>query len=314
MTILINIASYRDKLLWDTVNDCLSNADYPDDLRFAIVDQNKIAYKIKSHPNCKLINYFHFSPELSRGPCWARSLGHGFYNGEDYVLQIDSHTVFDKGWDTILINSLNECQLKNYKSVITTYPPAFEFVDGVVRKQNISGVIVLGPKNISSLKEDNPSFDFIGYVKEKNSAVKGCHIAGGFIFAPGNFFQEIPYDPSIYFLGEEQNIATRAWTNGWDIYHVPNIPVYHLYNNKKKKSQTKRRKLHWDESEDKNRLIKWHELHDKSRKKLCQLFFENKDLGIYGLGKVRTLQEFEEFSGINYTEKIITFNFADKIL
>ena len=41
----------------------------------------------------------------SRGACWARHEAQKLYNGEDYVLQLDSHMRFVQGWDLICIDS-----------------------------------------------------------------------------------------------------------------------------------------------------------------------------------------------------------------
>ena len=38
----------------------------------------------------------------SRGVCWARHQAEQFYNGADYVLQIDSHTRFVQNWDELM--------------------------------------------------------------------------------------------------------------------------------------------------------------------------------------------------------------------
>lgn len=303
MTILVSIASYKDALLWNTVNDCISNASFPENLRFVIVDQIETPYDVKSHPNCNQITYFHFDPYLSRGPCWARNICHSLYNNEDYVLQIDAHMVFDKGWDVYLIDKLKECQSISNKCIISTYPQEFEIVDNTIKKNSKTEITtIIRPKEGSTITEEDPSFSFTGFNVKKEESVLGFHVAGGFIFAPGNFFQEIPYDPMLYFIGEEQNIAVRAWTNGWDIYHIPNVPIYHLYYTKTKRT------LHWDKEEDKNRQTRWYELRDKSRSRLRDLFLYQKDLGAYSLGKTRTLIQFAEFSGINYIEKTIIFN------
>ena len=37
-------------------------------------------------------------------------------------------------------------------------------------------------------------------------------ITGGFIFGPGSIVNEVPYDPELYFYGEEVSMSTRLWT------------------------------------------------------------------------------------------------------
>jgi hypothetical protein len=51
----------------------------------------------------------------------ARYLGAKFYRGEEYYLQIDSHSEFVKDWDAKLINMVKVAPAM--KPVISTYPP-----------------------------------------------------------------------------------------------------------------------------------------------------------------------------------------------
>jgi len=43
------------------------------------------------------------SSSSSLGPCWARHLAQSLHNGEDYVLQIDSHMRFRPNWLLLLL-------------------------------------------------------------------------------------------------------------------------------------------------------------------------------------------------------------------
>lgn len=299
MKIFVNIVSYKDPLLWDTVNDCINNCSDPSRLHFAIIDQSQECFDIESLSFGKQVTYLHIDSKFSRGPCWARHLGYSFYNNEDYILQVDAHTVFDKDWDLNLLEKMNYIQTLSDKCIISGYPQLFEIVENEIKKTKLEDTLISTiPRNDAKLTETEPFVGFQGYYISSTVPLIGMHIAGGFIFAPGKFVLEVPYDPLLYFVGEEQSLSVRAWTHGWDIYHVPNNPVYHLYFNKN-------RPLHWDIEEDKNRSTRWFTYNDNSKKRLRELLYENKDLGIYGLGKIRTLKEFAEFSGINYSEKTI---------
>lgn len=296
MNIFVSIASYRDKFLWQTVDNAIQNSSDPSKLHFAIVDQSDSEYQIKSDQ----ITYIHINPKFSRGPCWARSLALSFYNNEDFVLQIDSHTVFDDNWDRKLIEQLLQCSTVSSKCLLSIYPFAFNIVNGDINKFNQPGIVnVLRPKHLGRLSENDPTFNFEGHSIKSSSPIKGFHIAGGFIFAPGSFFLEIPYDHNLYFIGEEQNLAVRAFTNGWDIYHTADVPVYHLYYTKEN------RHLHWDKEDDSIRPFRWTELDMRSKQRMCDLVYNKKNLGAYGLGNVRTLEEFAEFSGIDYINKFV---------
>ena len=57
----------------------------------------------------------------ARGPGWARAaIQKALFDGEDYYLQIDSHTRFVSGWDERLLCMVERCG--SPKAVISTYP------------------------------------------------------------------------------------------------------------------------------------------------------------------------------------------------
>ena len=93
----------------------------------------------------------------------------------------------------------------------------------------------------------------------------------------------------------------RAFTRGFSIFHIPAVPIFHLYTDV---SHIKR-KLHWNEEEDKEREIKWHEREEKSIKRLSQIIDGKLD-GIFGLGDKRSLEDYEFLSGINFKKRSVT--------
>jgi hypothetical protein len=48
-------------------------------------------------------------------------------------------------------------------------------------------------------------------------------------FYKGSFVKDIPYDPNYYFYGEELSMALRAFTRGYSFFHIPDVPLFHLY-------------------------------------------------------------------------------------
>ena len=72
---------------------------------------------------------------------------------------------------------------------------------------------------------------------------RGFGLSAGLIFTEGNFVKEVPYDPRIYFGGEETTLAVRAYTHGYELVHVPDTPLWHWYNSD---NQELKRELHWD--------------------------------------------------------------------
>jgi|694.fasta_scaffold73083_1 hypothetical protein len=299
MTIFLSIVSYRDELLHDTLISALDTADQADELAFAVVDQSDRPADWSTDPGLrKCCRYLHVPHREARGPCWARSIAAGLWQGEAYFLQIDAHTVFDIGWDTVLIEQLESMLTETPRAVLSTYPPGFTLNDGLPsRSEPARTVIRLDVMPDSDLRPQSATLRFHGIRTESTKSLEGFHVGAGCLFTRGFFIQEIPPDPFLYFEGEEQNIAIRAWTAGWRIFHPPVMPVYHLYN------KDNARPLHWDASAERGRVVDWRALQDRSSLRLRRLLFDGENLGAYGLGSVKSLQEYAEFSGIDYLRK-----------
>jgi hypothetical protein len=108
-TIYIQIASYRDPELLNTLHDCIANAEYPNQLRFGIGWQHS-PYEswdnldpYLTDPRFTIIDIDYRD---AKGPCWVRHQLNETYSGQTYTLQLDSHHRFTKNWDTTLITML----------------------------------------------------------------------------------------------------------------------------------------------------------------------------------------------------------------
>jgi len=60
--------------------------------------------------------------------------------------------------------------------------------------------------------------------------------------------------------------------------------------------------MHWDAAEDARRAVKWSEREKLSRQRLGDLV-SGATLGVYGLGRVRSLADYAALSGIDYARK-----------
>ena len=246
-------------------------------------------------------------PILSKGPCWARHRLQSFYQNEDYFLQIDSHTQFEKDWDLALINQLNSIKGLSddayfSKPIITSYPRGFEVINLENEEFKLDSIDDL-VYSIAYRKDSMFMRDLfsrqIGRPLKTDQPVHGYLLAAGCLFADGCFVKEVPYDPNYYFYGEEISMMLRAFTKGFSIFHTPNIPIFHLYNND---PETSGRQLHWNPDEDKNRITKWHELEKQSIQRLTDLIEGNLE-EFWSLGKVSTLDDYTNLSGLDYKNK-----------
>ena len=119
MTILISIASYRDPELVRTIKSAIENAANPNDLVFSVVIQD---FPVDT-PDLSWVKNLRLKtmhPREARGAGYARAIAMEYYQGEDYYLQIDSHTLFAKNWDKLCIDQHNKAKeiSKNNKNTI----------------------------------------------------------------------------------------------------------------------------------------------------------------------------------------------------
>ena len=290
--IFLHLAAYRDPELIPTVKDALEKADRPDRLTLGIVwqtipeEDETIAEQLKDFP-CKIIET---DARKSLGVCWARSLGQRLLHDEDFILQLDSHHRFVKGWDTLLLKLLSQCP--SPKPVLSAYVPPYNPPNEI-------------PPGYPATRLTAHQFDEYGVLSfiageslaDYSQPQLGMFLAGGFIFAPRLFYLELPYDPLLYFRGEEVTLAARAWTKGWDIFYPNEIAIYHYYTRANAKK-------HWDINST------WYQLEKKSRERVRKVFkldpVGEETLEIYDLGTIRTLQDYEKFAGVNFQTKEIS--------
>lgn len=306
MTIFISIAAFCEPYLEHTLQDAYRKAKHPEQLVFAVIDQHPFNRRnqLKTITQRAQLRYVHMHPIDSRGVSWARSLAFSLYQQETYLLQIDSHMFFEVDWDQQLITQLEKLRPRHAKPILSTYPYGFEFIDNepkVTISISDQTTLVLRPHPETQLSADNATLRFRAEHVFTREPVMGCHVAGGFLFTLGRFVTEIPYDPYLYFHGEEQNLAIRAYTHGWDIFHPPHIPLFHLY----KQPNSDYQSHHWHSSWEAQRDYQWTTLAEIAKQRLMDLLYRHKDLGVYGLGKARSLQDFKQLSGIDYEHKTL---------
>lgn len=303
-TIFVQIASYRDPELLPTLKDMLHNAKYPKRLKVCIAWQHSEEDKwdnldkYADDLNFKILDIPHTESE---GVCWARNKIQQHYNGEDFTLQLDSHHRFVKNWDVKLIDMFNSLVNDGYpKPLITGYIPTYfpdndpdGRLDQVWKMEfdryAVEGYIATKPHHIDDYKNT--------LTKPIPSRFYSAHFA----FTIGKFCLEVPHDPNMYFHGEEPSIAVRAYTSGYDLFHPHRIIAWHEYTRHGKTKQ-------WDDNP------KWVEKNEESHRRFRLLFSMDgvkctpcalKTLKPYILGEERTLEDYERFSGIRYSDRSV---------
>ena len=92
----------------------------------------------------------------------------------------------------------------------------------------------------------------------------------------------------------------RLWTSGYDLFHIPNLPLYTCYDRSY-------RTLHWDDDLDKARSESWWQRDQRSKRRLSDIV-TGKLSGIYGVGQARSIQDYRQFCVIDNINRTLENN------
>jgi hypothetical protein len=297
--IFVQIASFKDTDVLNTIESMYSNADHPEEIRTVVLNQIDMAdYKLYTNDHPK-VEFFNIESVKAKGVCWARSILQSMVRGEDYYMQIDAHMRFAKSWDTKMIHYLKIAN--SQKPILSFYPPGFEgdWKGDYIVKNIIRGV---GAGAVSSINE----------VLDKNKIDIECGVmrpipsnttAAGFLFAPIKFVEEIPIDPKLFWNFEETDITLRAYTHGWDFFATPEPLIWHKYN-------TTGKMIHMDEEG------RWVALENESNEHAPKKYFDPlyKYPERYMLGNTRTIKSFEILNNVDIQGRTMTTKEDKKVL
>ena len=300
-TIFVSIASYRDKNCIKTVKEIFGKAKNPEKVFLGICTQNKdeseaciddTLDKYKDNIKEKKLTY-----REALGPQYARYECSHLWDGEEYFLMIDSHLLFRENWDEIIKNMYKK--LPTDKGILTGYPPAHEDKNAFNDKSFTY---------TCSSHFDHDNFHIISEAQGKKSLSKEDiwstpYASAGFFFTSYKWLYDVPFDPYLphLFQGEEILLATRSYTNGWDLFN-PNRHVATHYYDRRKDNEPH----FWEDNHDyeifkKLSNMRYYHIIDECPLEDVHPEFR-KHLDYYGLGKVRTLQDYFEFANMNLKE------------
>lgn len=296
--IFVSIASYRDTECQWTVKDLFEKAAHPDRVFVGICwqfirDEDADCFQVRTRPD--QVRVIEVDARESQGVCWARAQIQSLWQGEEYYFQIDAHSRFAKGWDEMLIDSLRRCPTP--RAVLSTYPASYTPPDKLgkdivalinAKEFDERGILMLGSKGVAPADIPSPRQPV-------------AFIGAGEVFGPSAIVKDVPYDPFIYFIGEEITLAVRLWTHGWDIYPPDVCAVYHEY------SERPNKRRHWHDHK------KWTELSERAAVRIRHLLGTEpaanalalQQLDRFGLGSARPLEAYERFSGVDFRRRLI---------
>lgn len=313
-TIFVAIASYKDPLLQRTVWDAVDKAQHKHRLRFGIVDQCDAPQRWATPTGAfgRQMQYLWVDPLMSRGTCFARALAQQLYAGETLYVQLDAHMAFPPYWDAWVVDTLLDRMASGGPCVVSSYPPSMEWEgDRAVIATPAAGTVTCHRVNATAAFDARGIYlDFEACHHRRSQPVRAHHLSAAVLLAPGRFAEVFPYDPFGYYLGEEQMLALRLFTHGWDIWHPVDNPIGHKYNDHQDPAI---RPVHWSDDPDGLRPIPhgvWQqESYRRQRRTVACPGFG----GVYGLGGVRSLADYAAWTGIDYVRRTIDMDRAREL-
>ena len=232
-------------------------------------------------PHCR-VRYDQFGDEELMGVGGARSAVESLYEGEDYVMMVDSHTRFEPDWDRALIESVK--RLPSDRGLLSAVMPSNPWDH---RERT--------PVTHCGHMDDDyggfPSY-YPTFVDSFDACYPARHAHVCSLFGRA-WLDDVPYDPHIMFWGEEPTLTARLWTAGYDMYHA-RMPIQH--------GAVRPPGRPWEKPG-------WHDLNEVSVRRcriLLGLEVANEDdpavreIDRYGLGTARTFDDWQAWSGFDY--------------
>lgn len=173
----------------------------------------------------------------------ARNAAKSLYSGQDYFLQIDSHTYFSYGWDEILIEYLEKAKIltNNARTVLTATLGSYIYNEfGIIPEQvpdagNFYYSIWNGKRNdeiIPSFEHDDACNVTATLMKlvSKHDLAPSVKVTGAFMFGGKEFADRRPLPDGIIFWEEEIIQSIELIDEGFSLAspHIPAV-LHHFY-------------------------------------------------------------------------------------
>jgi hypothetical protein len=297
-SVFVQIASYHDFELGKTIADISVKASGEHEIFFGV---HHCFYKereihIPSVPNLKIIESQ--APD-NIGVGIARGLANSFYDGQDYYLQVDSHTRIYPNWDRSLINLVNRYLDEGIsRPLLTAYPGSYSYDDNLREYNEYTAdvtAISFAQKPAMFATQLIPSQ--LAITPDQGDIQRS--VSAGFIFSTGDF-ADVGFNEKIMFWGEEILLAASAYTNGFELRIPDRQYAYHLYFEHDAVFQKNMRRHIWNDFPDE------YASKDAISKAEVVDIFTTRRIGRGALGYLRTLEEYGQYSGLDFdTRKII---------
>ena len=269
----------------------------------------------------------------ARGPCWARYLHELLWEGEEWYAQMDSHMRLTKHWDAECIGEVEGLERTGTANGTPTKPLLTCYGVGYGRGASHDWTLSLA-EHAPPLVLAASHFDENNILQIRGSRAKRAlaeprrtfFFSAHFSFCRGERVAEVGYDPQLPYLfyGEEILFAVRCFTAGYDLYCPTRSYALHLWDKEYRPSYDAKLDGQQEEALNLSRArvasllgqdrgpastVSGHHTAPAAQQAASNKKMWPRPNGappeaggshIFGLGKVRSLDEYEKASGVSF--------------
>jgi len=224
----VQIPAYRDLELVPTLRDLYARASRPGRLRVRVMWQRSadevLPDDVRALPRLEIDEV---SAATSEGCNWARLRLQESWAGERYTLLLDSHHRFVDGWDDLALEMVEQLRAAGTsRPMLTGYLPAYDPSDVVHRSTR--------PQRLYPYARDGGVLTRLkgGAILDAEALtepVAADFASLHFLLVDGCFNEEVPFDPAVYFFGDEVLTSVRAFAAGYRLFHPHRLIGWHDY-------------------------------------------------------------------------------------
>lgn len=336
--ILVTIPSFRDgKLCGETLVELFAKASDPDQVVVNLIEQQNeddaycvevyCQYSAKANvieresfrdqtrvlsdneerakcPRFDQIRVVRISDHFAKGPAWARALGRRNLGNEGFCLQTSTHSSFAQDWDE---KAKAEWLEANNEFAVISNPPKAK---GDAEQDRLS---VPRTCRVNFLEDEElPHYDphADGMVEKLRTPLLAHTWSPGFSFSKCHLEEAAPSDGFLPYVSSDIEAFARyvrMWTRGYDVY----TPTQNIVLRKPNDPESNVHRTEWIDNwrgrkttmllKSLKRIRSYLGIPGRVDNEATPQKLDN--LGLYGLGKRRTLSQLNEFVGIDLTGK-----------
>lgn len=219
-SIFCAVAAYNETFLYEMIESAYDNSSDPDNLYFGIFNQksnNKKFEDFSAYPNVRFVNAIHDEP---LGVGYARLSASVLHKGEKYFSQMDSHNLFCKDWDGILLEDYKLLEKHVEKPALAQSVPIHsaeiykskEYLTGIVRDKSYPLKLNKFGDTTEDKSRENEE-KFLGKFLEHH-----LMMACAEFFTSSKYIYEVSYDPFVMYLPDQELSALRAGSRGYRFF------------------------------------------------------------------------------------------------